>query len=77
MTAQQYVQVFDGAMHNPNVYRQWINSGTDIRKLNPAGVYCKHMNLRTLNNTQQSEPNIEGSAGLQLHPQLSPGMATA
>jgi hypothetical protein len=37
MTAQQFVAVFGGAMHNPNTYRQWISAGKDIRKLNPAG----------------------------------------
>jgi hypothetical protein len=48
MTAQQFVLVFDAAMHNPNVFRQWIRAGTDIRKLNPRGVYLKHLNLRTI-----------------------------
>src|SRR5439155_24109129 len=50
MTAQQFVAAFDAAMHNPDVYRNWINSGTDIRKLNPAGVYAKHLSLRTIDN---------------------------
>jgi hypothetical protein len=46
-------------MHNPNVYRQWIVSGKDIRKLNPNGVYLKHINLRTIDSTQR-EPSVEG-----------------
>jgi hypothetical protein len=50
MTAQQFVQTFAAAMHNPDVYRQWIKSGTDIRKLNPSGVYLKHLSLRTIDN---------------------------
>jgi len=59
MTAAQFVGVFDAVMHNPNVYQQWINSGTDIRKLNPSGAYLKHLNLRTIDGTQR-EPSIEG-----------------
>jgi len=51
MTAQQFVGEFAAAMHNPDVYRQWITSGTDIRKLNPKGVYQKHLSLRTLDPT--------------------------
>jgi len=54
MTPQQFVTVFDAAMHNPNSYRVWINSGTDIRKLNPNGVYLKHLNTRTLDPTYDS-----------------------
>jgi len=59
MTAQQYVQTFAAAMHNPNVYKQWITSGQDVRKLNPSGVYLKHINLRTIDSSQR-EPSIEG-----------------
>jgi hypothetical protein len=59
MTAQQFAQTFSATMHNPNAYRQWINSGTDIRKLNPAGVYLKHLNLRTIDSSQR-EPSVEG-----------------
>jgi len=55
MTAQQFVTMFDAAMHNPDVYLQWINSGTDIRKLNPNGVYSKHLSLRTLDKSYASE----------------------
>lgn len=59
MTEQQFVLVFDAAMHNPNVFRQWIQAGTDIRKLNPSGVYLKHLNLRTIDSAQL-EPSVEG-----------------
>ncbi|MDQ3258463.1 MAG: hypothetical protein M3R15_32025 [Acidobacteriota bacterium] len=59
MTAQPFVTVFDVAMHNPNAYKQWITSGQDIRKLNPSGVYLKHINLRTIDSTQR-EPSVEG-----------------
>jgi hypothetical protein len=59
MTAQQFVLVFDAAMHNPDVFRQWIQAGTDIRKLNPSGVYLKHLNLRTIDSAQL-EPSVEG-----------------
>jgi hypothetical protein len=51
MTAQQFVASFGAAMHNPNVYQQWINAGTDIRKLNPNGAYLKHLSLRTIDKT--------------------------
>ena len=59
MTAQQFVGRFSGAMHNPNLYRSWIVQGRDIRRFNPAGVYLKHLNLRTINSTQK-EPSVEG-----------------
>jgi hypothetical protein len=59
LTAQQYVQSFAGAMHNPNVFGEWITWGRDIRRLNPAGVYLKHLNLRTID-SRQLEPSIEG-----------------
>jgi hypothetical protein len=59
MTAQQFVLLFDAAMHNPDVFRQWIQAGTDIRKLNPSGVYLKHLNLRTIDSAQL-EPSKEG-----------------
>ena len=39
MTAQQFVQKFDAAMQTQDVFRDWIQAGTDIRKLNPSGVY--------------------------------------
>jgi hypothetical protein len=48
MTAQQYVQLFNAAMHSPDAYRFWVNNGIDIRLLNPNGVYAKHINLRTI-----------------------------
>jgi len=54
MTAQQFVLVFDAAMHNPNVFRRWIQAGTDIRKLNPSGVYLKHLSLRTIDRSYAS-----------------------
>jgi len=46
-------------MHNPDVFRQWIQAGTDIRTLNPSGVYLKHLNLRTIDSAQL-EPSVEG-----------------
>lgn len=48
MTPQQFVQSFEAAMHHPNTYRMWIKSGTDIRRLNPAGYYFKHLNMTTI-----------------------------
>src|SRR5262245_15648904 len=59
MTAQQFVLRFNAAMHNPDVFRQWIQAGTDIRTLNPSGVYLKHLNLRTIDSAQL-EPSVEG-----------------
>jgi hypothetical protein len=41
-------------MHNPNVFRQWMRAGTDIRKLNPSGVYLKHLSLRTIDRSYAS-----------------------
>ena len=57
MTAQRFVTVFAAAMHNPNVYRRWINTGQDIRLLNPNGVYLKHLSIRTI------DPVYETSEG--------------
>jgi hypothetical protein len=59
MTAQQFALVFAAAMHNPNVIHSLNTSGTDIRKLNPCGVYLKHINLRTIDSGQR-EPSVEG-----------------
>ena len=55
MTAQEFVLKFDAAMHNPDVFRDWIQAGTDIRKLNPSGVYLKHLNLRTIDSTRDEK----------------------
>ena len=41
------------------MFRHLIQAGTDIRKLNPSGVYLKHLNLRTIDSTQR-EPSVEG-----------------
>ena len=60
MTAQQFVLKFDAAMHPPDVVRNWIRAGTDIRKLNPSGVYLKHINLRTIESTRdESHPDYD------------------
>lgn len=59
MTPSQYVESFAAAMHNPNVFRQWVTAGTDIRRLNPGGAYLKHISLRTID-SKQLEPSIEG-----------------
>ena len=48
MSAQEFVEHFAAAMHNPDSYRIGIQYGTDIRVLNPKGVYLKHINLRTI-----------------------------
>jgi hypothetical protein len=48
LTAQRYVQTFNAAYHNPNAYAHWLSVGTDIRVLNPNGMYLKHINLRTV-----------------------------
>jgi hypothetical protein len=48
MTVNEFVQTFGAAMHNPDTYLGWIKDGIDIRKLNPNGVYLKHLNLRTI-----------------------------
>ncbi len=62
MTAQQFVRTFDAAMQTPSVFRDWIQAGTDIRKLNPSGVYLKHINLRTIDSTarQKDTPTTTG-----------------
>ena len=52
MTAQEFGLKFDAAMHTPGKFRDWIQAGTDIRKLNPSGVYLKHINLRTIVSTR-------------------------
>jgi hypothetical protein len=54
MTAEQFVAAFDAAMHNPDVYRNWISAGKDIRKLNPSGIYAKHLSLRTIDKNYAS-----------------------
>ena len=59
LTAQQYAQYFAGAMHNPNAFWLWITQGSDIRLLDPAGVYLKHLNLRTIDRTLL-EPRVDG-----------------
>ena len=60
MTAQEFVLKFDAAMQPPDVYRNWIRAGTDIRKLNPSGVYLKHINLRTIESTRdESHPDYD------------------
>jgi hypothetical protein len=48
MTAQEYVQLFSGGFHAAATYKYWISVGTDIRILNPAGVYLKHINFRII-----------------------------
>lgn len=48
MPAEEFVKHFAAAMHNPDSYRIGIQYGTDIRVLNPEGVYLKHVNLRTI-----------------------------
>jgi hypothetical protein len=57
MTAQQFVQTYSGAMHNPDVYLHWISVGQDIRKLNPSGVYLKHLNIRTIERGMPDHPD--------------------
>jgi hypothetical protein len=74
MTAEQFVAAFGGAMHNPNVYRQWISAGKDIRKLNPGGTYLKHINLRTIDSTQR-EPSVEAAIHSDQFHQVYYGMA--
>ncbi len=59
MTAQQFVLTFDAAFSNTDALRHSIQAGTDIRKLNPSGVYMKKLNLRTITSTQR-EPSVEG-----------------
>jgi Hypothetical glycosyl hydrolase family 15 len=48
MPAEEFVKHFAAAMHNPDSYKIGIQYGTDIRVLNPNGVYLKHINLRTI-----------------------------
>ena len=48
MSPEEFAAKFAACMHNPDAYRHWIEAGTDIRVLNPAGVYLKHINLRTI-----------------------------
>ena len=57
MTPTQFVGVFAAEMHNPVVYREWIDAGIDLRRLNPGGAYLKHINLRTIDSTQR-EPRM-------------------
>lgn len=58
-TPEGYVQYFAGAKQNPSIYTSLINRGKDIRKLNPSGIYVKHINVRMLDRNQQST-QIEG-----------------
>ena len=48
MTAMDFAKTFSGGFTAPDVYRNWIASGRDIRLLTPSGVYLKHINLRTI-----------------------------
>ena len=57
MTAPQFVTSFSAAMHHPQQYRNWITEGKDIRLLNPAGIYAKHVNIRTIYPDDLSHPN--------------------
>ena len=57
MTAPQFVTSFGAAMHHPQQYRNWITEGKDIRLLNPAGIYAKHINIRTIYPDDLSHPN--------------------
>lgn len=60
MSAEEFVQKFVASMHNPDTYQHWIGAGTDIRKINPAGVYLKHINLRTIVSTKgASHPDYD------------------
>ena len=58
-TPEGYVQYFAGAKQNPSAFTGLINRGKDIRKLNPNGVYVKHINVRMLDRNQRST-QIEG-----------------
>jgi hypothetical protein len=57
MTPSTFVTKFGAAMHVPDTYRSWITAGKDIRLMNPAGVYMKHINLRTLYGEDTSHPD--------------------
>jgi hypothetical protein len=48
MDQEEFAQTFAASMLNPGSYRIMITYGVDIRVLNPAGVYLKHINLRTI-----------------------------
>jgi hypothetical protein len=55
-----FVLRYAAAKANPLVIDWWARSGRDIRALNPAGAYFKHINLRSLETTQCHDPKIEG-----------------
>ena len=59
MTAEQYVQTFSAAFHTPDAYAHWVSAGTDIRKMNPNGVYLKHINLRIILKGFSSHPDYD------------------
>ena len=60
MTPQQFVQKFDAAMQTQGVFRNWSQAGIDIRKLNPSGVYLKHISLRTIVTTRdEAHPDYD------------------
>ncbi|HEY3065444.1 MAG TPA: hypothetical protein VGL09_06605 [Methylomirabilota bacterium] len=59
MTPEQFVTDFAALMHNPSAFNGWITAGKDPRRLNPGGIYLKHINVRS---RQASQPStaIEG-----------------
>ena len=46
LSAEHYVQLFNAGYHTSSAYAYWMSIGSDIRQLNPTGVYLKHLNLR-------------------------------
>jgi hypothetical protein len=80
-SARDFATMFAGAMANPGSYPVWGSYGVDIRQLNPGGAYLKHINIRTIDSTQESS-SIEGRPPYswikQNHPEtLTPNTATA
>jgi hypothetical protein len=54
-----FAQTFAGMMHNPSAFTLWLRAGADPRLLNPGGVFMKHINIRTIDSTQE-DSQIEG-----------------
>ncbi len=61
-TPEAFITRFATAKHNPYWFDYWAAAGRDVRTLNPRGMYFKHVNLRTLDDTQRGPDGskIEG-----------------
>jgi hypothetical protein len=69
MTVMDYLKTCAGGFHTPDTYLEWIASGTDIRLLNPSGVYLKHINLRTIETSTVDLSHPDSDYVVKNHPE--------